>query len=138
MQPFEGIALTVSHQKSGNLQRFSCSHRQGSPCSTQPMCGSLQKEKQVSPAAHCAQNLPRNCQLTVCITILSVNYGYCYSHELTSLPRPDENPSCRAVSRKLHTKLPVCPNPVNNTCQNPRQHPVQQNGLKQEQNKNPN
>ena len=49
------------------------------------------------------------------------------------LPRPDVNPGCRAVSRKLHTKLPVCPNPVNNTCQNPGQHPVQQNGLKQEQ-----
>ena len=41
------------------------------------------------------------------------------------------------MSRKLHTKLPVCPNPVNNPCQNPRQHPVQQNGLKQEQIKKP-
>ena len=68
---------------------------------------------------------------------MSVNYGYCYTHELRRLPRPDVDPGCIAVSRKLHTKLPVCPNPVNNTCQNPRQHPVQQNELKQEQIKEP-
>ena len=133
MQCFEGIALTVSHQKLSNLQRFSCSHCQGTPCSTQPMCGSLQKEKQVMPRCPPRSKSSQNCQLTVGITIISVNYGYCYSYELPRLPRPDENPSCRAVSRKLHTNLPVCPNPVNNPCQNPRQHPVQQNGLKQEQ-----
>ena len=137
MQLFEGIALTVSHRKTGNLQGFSCSNCQGTLCSTQPMCGSLQKEKQVMPRYPPRSKCSQNCQLTVCITIISVSYGYCYS-QLPSLPRPDENPSCRAVSRKLHTKLPVCPNPVNNTCQTPRQHPVQQNGLKQEQNKNPN
>ena len=135
MQFFAGIALTILHRKPGNLQGSSCSHCQGTPCSTQLMCGSLQQEKQVMP--RCAQDLAQNCQLTVRITIIAVNYGYCYPHKLPSLPRPDEHPSCRAVSRELHTKLPICPNPVNNTRQNPRQHSVQQNGLKQKWNKNP-
>ena len=49
IQFFEGIALTVSHRKLGNLQGFWCSHCQGTPCTTQPMRGSLQKEKQVMP-----------------------------------------------------------------------------------------
>ena len=135
MQFFAGIASTILHRKLGNLQGSSCSHCQGTPSSTQLMCGSLQQEKQVMPPAHCAQDLAQNCQLTVRITIIPANYGYCYPHKLPSLPRPDEHPSCRAVSCELHTKLPMCPNPVNNTCKNPRQHSVQQNGLKQEQNK---
>ena len=65
MQLFEGNALTVSHRKSGNVQRFSCSHCQGFPCSTQPMCGSLQKEKQVMPRcpprSRYSPELPAHC-----------------------------------------------------------------------------
>ena len=49
MQFFEGIASITSHRKRGNLQGSSCSHCQDIPCSTLPMCGSLQKEKQVIP-----------------------------------------------------------------------------------------
>ena len=97
MQFFEGIVSIASHRKWGNLQGSSCSHSQDIPCSTLPVCESLQKEKQVMPRCHRAQNVPQNCQLTVCIAIISVNYGYCYSYELPRLPRSDVHPGYRAV-----------------------------------------
>ena len=135
MQFFEGIVLTVSHRRSGNLQGPLCSHCQGTPCSTQLICGSLQREKRIMPRcpprSRSSPELPAHC-------LHHHNSGQIWlllPARTPRLPRPDEDPGCRAVSRKLHTKLSVCPNPVNNTCQNPRQHPVQQNGLKQKQNK---
>ena len=138
MQSFAGIASATLHRNPGNLQGPLCSHCQGTPCSTLLMCGSRQREKQGMP--HCPPR-SRSCsnrQLTACIAIIAVNYGYRYPNKLPSLPRPDEHPSCRAVSYKLHTELPMCPHPINNTCQDPRQHSIQQNGLKQKQNRYPN
>ena len=137
MQFFEGIVSIASHRKWGNLQGSSCSHSQDIPCSTLPVCESLQKEKQVMPLcpprSKSSPELPAHC-------LHHHNIGQLWlllQAGTPRLPGPDVDLGCRAVNRKLHTKLPVCPNPVNNTCQSPRKHPVQQNGLKQEQIKKP-
>ena len=59
MQFFAGIASTILHRKLGNLQGSSCSHCQGTPCSTQLMCGSLQQEKQLMPRCPlCSRSCP--------------------------------------------------------------------------------
>ena len=65
MQFFAGIASTILHRKPGILQGSSCSHCQGTPCSTQLMCGSLQQEKQVMPRcplrSRSCPELPAHC-----------------------------------------------------------------------------
>ena len=60
------------------------------------------------------------------------NSGYHYSHKFTRFPRPDVDPRYRAVA-----KLLMCPQPVNYTRQNARKHHVQWNGVKQEDNIQP-
>ena len=123
-QFFEGTVPEAADQKWGNLQGSLCSYSQDNPPSSPPVRESHQKKKRVMPTAHCAQTFPQKCQLTVCIIKISVNYGYRNWHKLTRLPRANIDPGCRAVSRKFHTKLSVCPHPVNHTCQNARKHRV--------------
>ena len=125
MQLFQGTVSIAAHQKWGNLQGYLCSHSQDTPSSSLPMCESHQKQKQVMPRCPLRSEFSQKCQLTVWITIISVKYGCHYQHKLTRFPRPDVHPGCRGVSRNFHTKLPVCPHPVNNTCQIARKHPVQ-------------
>ena len=130
MQSFEGTVFLAAHQKWGNLQGSLCSHSQEIPCSTLPVCESHHKEKQVIPRlplrSKFSAELPVHC-------LHHHNYGHCNWHKFTGLPGPNVDPGCRAVSRKFHTKLPVCPHSVDNTCQNARNYLVQQNGQKQEQ-----
>ena len=127
MQFFGGTVLEFARQKWGNLQESLCSHSHSIPCSSPPVRESHQKGKPVMPRCPLRQDffpkLPAHC-------LHHHNIGQLWPPQLAqSHPPscPDVDPGYRTVSRESHTKLPVCPHPVENTCQNARKHPVQQN-----------
>ena len=83
------------------------------------------------PTANCAQNLPKDDQLTISIAKIAINHTHSHTVETVPASRPHKHPSAGTTVLKLKPELLVCLHPLDDPIQNSGKHSIQNDWLKQ-------